>query len=1031
MKPLRLSMTAFGPYDNETVIDFEKFESSGLFLITGKTGSGKTTIFDAVTYCLYEKSSGSERDAKCMRYQLASKKSKTVVKLDFLYKGETYSIERTIAGSAKKDASIKFPDGRIITGSKDVTQSVTELLGIDYRQFSQIVMLAQGQFIKLLHADSKERGEIFRKIFDTSIYSEFQTRIGKKTSDLEDEYEGYKNDIITKIKDTNCPDAKYEWLVNYIKDPIIPDLDTYCREVNRLIEDDETEIGKINKEIKEMSEKRDGIIQKITESREGNNKLDEKTVAESKLNKLNEDKEYYKTLDLSIENAGKADAVRIKEQVLNSKTEQRTETENTINENTQSVENDKPLLKKIEEVVLELENDEKIKKLEGECRKINEDFAKYQELDDKNKKLSKVIKDIDDKNTELKSLEDYIKSKTDEREALKKRYDEIKDSGEKYAESDRLYENESNNLKDLKKIKSSLNELKSSEAKLKKSQQEYKNSQIKYNKINGEYEDLNKKFLDEQAGILSERLIDGEPCPVCGSVHHPKPAVISGEHVTKVMVDNAKAKLDESLEDINKKSNAANELKVGCDKDEQHLRELSSKYFEIHEDIFEITEQVHKRTEETKNKIKELKSSLKEIKKECEEKKSIDEELPKLEDIIKTNTQKKDEVKTEIYNLEKSQAEYQSSIETLKLGLRYPTLKEAEAALNKNKVLVTKHNEELAEKKKFRDELNDKISQSNGVIQSSSETLEKLIAEIAEKEEEFNKSLSENGFENKEAYESAKCEREKINEYADISKKYHDELNSAKTTLNKLIKDTKNISYIDIEVLNTELNELKSEIDKKGIAKEDISIRAASNKKILKGIEKIKGGMSEVFEYYKNCSLISVAAKGSINGKDKLPFELYIQSVYFDDILNHANTRLKIMSGGRYELVRAESADSRQRKTGLDIEVIDNYTALSRGVNSLSGGESFMAALSLALGLSDVIQYESGGIHIDTMFVDEGFGSLDAESLNSALKVLQNLTEGDRMVGIISHIEELKERIDRKIIVTKLSGGRSTLKLVR
>ncbi|HJJ42424.1 MAG TPA: SbcC/MukB-like Walker B domain-containing protein [Methanocorpusculum sp.] len=317
------------------------------------------------------------------------------------------------------------------------------------------------------------------------------------------------------------------------------------------------------------------------------------------------------------------------------------------------------------------------------------------------------------------------------------------------------------------------------------------------------------------------------------------------------------------------------------------------------------------------------------------------------------------------------------------------------------------------------------------MIQSSRETLEKLIAEIAEKEEEFNKSLSENGFENKEAYESAKCERKKINEYADISKKYHDELNSAKTTLNKLIKDTKNISYIDIEVLNTELNELKSEIDKKGIAKEDISIRAANNKKILEGIEKIKGGMSEVFEYYKNCRLISDAAKGSINGKDKLPFELYIQSVYFDDILNHANTRLKIMSGGRYELVRAESADSRQRKTGLDIEVIDNYTALSRGVNSLSGGESFMAALSLALGLSDVIQYESGGIHIDTMFVDEGFGSLDAESLNSALKVLQNLTEGDRMVGIISHIEELKERIDRKIIVTKLSGGRSTLKLVR
>ena len=892
MKPLNLKMSAFGPYKNEVEIDFKKLGTNNIFLITGDTGAGKTTIFDAISYALFNEVSGSNRPITSLRSKFATTED-TYVELEFEHKGKEYKIRRvpeyervkkTGEGTTKNiaDAYLEYED-KIITGVKNVNDKIIELIGINAKQFKQISMLAQGEFIKILFAESKDRTEIFRKIFETSIYEQISTNLSILSAETRKDVDRLKT-----IFQTNTSN------IRWIEKPVAIDL-IDLKKITKLDIDEilnliEKEI-QINKDqIKEEENENEKLKKEIEKLREKIKKIEEQN---------EEVKKYKKYLEENEELKQKAKEIKEKETKI-----------------------------KVSQSVLQ--------KVMPKQQIVNEKQKELKINIDKKQVLEKEIK-----NGEI--IEQENKNKILKLNELKEILDKYKTIKEK-----------SKNIEDMFLLITQIEKDKKIKEKYVK---QYEKLNNQYIEIDEQYKEEEDKFFREQAGIIAQRLEEGKPCPVCGSIEHPNKAIKNDD----VLSEEELKKLEEEKNKLeNKRNTIKNEtisLNAKIETTIKMIPESNKQDFNLQDFEKQINESKNKQELE----IKSLKENFENVCLIFAKKK---------ENIDKINF---DEIKQ---NIEKQ---------------------------------INGQNNKLLENKV-------KLKECNTLIETQEKSLELI-------QQEYLNAIKELGFKDEKDYKEKTLKEADIEKIKQEIEQYKEKVTTTKTRLEDVKKELKEKEIIDVtqDIEQLEQSSQKQKEEEKQInnKKASISFNKDTNKKLKETAIELIDKMDKMAKIEE----LAKIANGTANRKTKITFEQYVQATYFDMVISEANKRLLSMTDNRYLLIRKKKADKISEKIGLDLNVIDNYNGQERDVKSLSGGESFKAALSLALGLSDVIQSYSGGVLVDTLFIDEGFGTLDAESREQAINTLVNLAGSNKLIGIISHVEELQERIDKKIIVEKGQDG--------
>ncbi len=907
MRPLKITMSAFGPYAGEVTLDMQKLGKSGIYLITGDTGAGKTTIFDAISYALYGEASGNYRENTTLRSKYASADTPTFVELEFEYNNEIYKINRNPEyprpnkrgeGFTKQSANAELvmPDGSVITKIKEVSAKVEEIIGINKNQFSQIAMIAQGDFRKLLNCETNERSKIFRKIFKTEPYHNIEIKLSSLFNELKRNREKEKSGIEQYINQLKCNEndtLSLELERAKSGDVLIDDVIKLAGEI---INKDTLEYTKTQKNIESINEEIEKINSniKLYENQEATKKAYAKASAqlEELKTKRNECEKAYKSAEAQRE---RLEDLTRKINLINSKMPKYDELkslENSISERTQSFEKSNNLLKLKQQEITLLEK----------------------EIDEKSKALE-----------EVKGADLLVQKLTVQKEEINKK-----------AEA-------------LKELKTEIDRCKTEQKNLKNAQSFAKSALDEYGALENEYNQIYIAFFNEQAGIIADELKDGEPCPVCGSTSHPNLARKSENAPSQADVESAQNLVKKAQEKANKARDTASALKSRFDEIAANVKSAAKKLFGTDDNVFD----------DYNNNINALKKEydctlalLKTANEKLSLYQKLDKEIPKIQE------------------KQKSLSDEISTLNTQKAS--------DEAFISENTKRVTSIKSELDFESAdlAKDKLNEYTNLSSDI---------------------------------KNAIEKSK------NDFDDIKSKY-DTQKGTKASLENALKEFKEIDLASLNEKSLKLNEYKKDIDKTA---KSLYSRIESNKLLVDNISEKRDILNGYDDKYVWLKALSETANGDISGKEKITLETFVQMTYFDSIIRKANIRLLTMSDGQYELVRRSDAETLKKNEGLALDVIDHFNGSSRSVSTLSGGESFMASLCLALGLSDEIQSSNGGIKLDTMFVDEGFGSLDGEALDRALSALTSLSQGNRLVGIISHVDALCDRIDNKIVITK------------
>ncbi len=913
MRPITLKMSAFGPYAGEEIIDFTKFGTKGLFVITGSTGAGKTTIFDAITYALYGEASGDVRETKTFRSKYAEADVKTYVELVFVCRDKIYTVTRVPEymrkkargeGETKELASqtLICPDGRVITRSSEVNDEIVNITGVTRNQFTRIAMIAQGDFLKLLLAKTEERIEIFRKIFDTDIYKRFQTKVkedylsaARDRKDIESGIEKYTDEII-------CEDKEL-----FFEDKTIAEI---IFNLEHIINKDTEEYDKLLRKKADILEEKSNLDSDISKEKEKN------------------------SLRLARDSAEK---------------------EAVHSESSLKAAKDRLSLAKLKEKDIEIYSDAAIK--------LENSFDDYDVLD---KSINDYNAAVSGMEAADRLIEDYLKKVSAKSELIfthEKERDDIRNAHADYVQLEGDIRECKNVQMRYDSLEAKISSYEGSCRSLKEKQSVYMDKVSAANDSKGIYEELYRAYLDGQAGVLAKGLIEGSPCPVCGSTHHPS-------------------------------------LNNSCDEvpSEHMLNEAKNKYEKASEAMRIASEEAGKEKALSENLKKDI----------CE----------LAGDILKYSSYDIDNIKVHLKN---KQDEHNAAYERLK-GL----LVKADAGRKRYAEL---ENLIPAEKKEV-EEINILINynkEKKAGLSSQADILSRTVSEYrhklnytdkSEAQKEYNRLMAD-----VKGYKDFISEAEK--NYSEAERK-RAEIYGKLDTLRNAVGDTEAVDISDKEKMSEEISGQIEQLDRMIMNLYSVN---ENNRRISENIQSQSAALAEAENKLRFLKTLSDTANGELNGKDKIKLETYVQMAFFDRITDKANMRLSVMTGGQYALTRRKEASNKGMQTGLDLDVIDYSNHTVRAVSTLSGGESFVASLSLALGLSDVIQSSAGGVVLDSMFIDEGFGTLDDEMLEQTMKALGTLADGSRLVGIISHREELKSRIDRQLVVTKdkLGGSRTQI----
>ncbi len=909
MKPIRLEICGFGPFTDATVIDFSLLGDSGLYLITGDTGSGKTTIFDAISFALFGEASGEARDDTMLRCRFSSPNTPTYIDMDFIYRGEAYNIRRNPRYlrpskrnsedfvEQKANAVFKTPK-KVHEGVAECNEAIESLIGLSKDQFCRIAMIAQGDFLKLLFASTKERIEIFRKLFKTDKYKELAEKLGAANREVKDEYTRVKIQLEQQLKSVIPPvdspqKAEFQRIVSEgfvdFKEPQML-MELFLEEDNNLIEENCENLEDVQKEIDKIKTLRTNAQQYFT--------------AKSRIEQLK-------------------DELAISQKAL-------TEAENEV-EKVKAVE-------------------EKLNGMVKEDAKAREDLPKYEKADQLQKEVTKAIEEIEALGRIICDLNESNKRLQKKKSELEKKQEVILPLTEKH--NSYLLEIEKLNLRkeQFVQLDKDFNSFCNKSEEYNQTLEEYRLVYAEYEKQNELWRLMNKSYFDEQAGILASNLEAGMPCPVCGALEHPHLANVSDNAPSKVQIDKKEQICRTLMQRAAVKSEIAHSLKGKCDfLKESLLKRLNNI---LPESSLETCGQ------DIKSALNENKIAL-EIKLcECE---TMAEHI----------------------------ADAQNATEELE-------------AVNKE---ILENGKELAETEKT---LSYQKANSEITRKQLSDMRAELTYQSTQELEQYISRLQRDISHSKSMIETAKA-----NHASWCSK-----VASIKSGIKELKQTIPQGEYQSIQYYDEIIRELTDNKEVVDAQLLQINHRLETNRSALNSFKTIILKAEEIEKRWSVTKSLSDTASGNISGREKINIETFAQISYFERIVRRANLRLMAMTGGRYELTRDVNSNDRKHQSGLELNVIDHHkTGTVRSVKSLSGGESFKASLALALGLADEIQSNSGGIKLDTMFIDEGFGSLDEDSLQSAITTLKKLGDSNKLIGIISHVSSLKTAIDRQIVV--------------
>ena len=1040
MKPLKLTMSAFGPYSDKTVIDFKTLGNSGLFLISGDTGAGKTTIFDAISYALFEKTSGLTRDIASIRSDFATLDIFTEVTLEFSHKGQCYTINRypdqtrkTDRGKGqaeqKKGAYIIMPDGNKTDNRTEVKAIISDILGgLGYDQFKQIAMIAQGEFLELLLADSDKRNDILQKVFNTEFYKRVSGKLREKEINLKNLNDDLEKSILQYIDGINCDEKSifYPDIVQFKNEKNINKIDLILEYLEKILKEDYLIQTTINLEIDKQEKTKDKLIKSEVNGKSLNNDLDEKLRLQLKKNELDEKREEMKVIEQKADIGQKAlSYIKPLEDAKKREEMARLQLENKINNarKERKVQEEKLILtKKVYEEEYNLQNIRE--KLNIYINNLEEKLPQYDKLMNLDCKLKEQLlkeKKIDEN---LRLLINKIDELQTLYQSLNSEIEGIKDSPIKYLNCLNILEKE-------RTIKSRIETLESEISKLiillelvDNKKKSFVKIEEQYDVCNEEYEFKNKNFLREQAGILAKTLENNTPCPVCGSEVHPNIARCLTEAPSEAELNKLKEYRDKLNEEMQKASIKASETKREFDTRKKALNYALSEIYNFtdSDELCDIKCTMLNWKNEKLDIILELERQEKLLKVQCDRNQVCEKNRKEAQENSDVYNNKLVVLKDEKYILTTIISTNRSEIELIRKDLEFESLGKADSVIIEKKAELEKLRKRFIDAENEYHETDTALKTTIRLFtefvkeyEISNNTLEILIKEYLQK-------IKDIGLKDEESYHQALLTQEQIDDIKNQSKKYELTKQEIKVQLDKLKEKTYGKEQVDIEAIRNNMKEVKASrvlIDK---LQKEVYNRSMANKGASSNIKELQKVRVEKNQQYLDVSAMSKTANGRLEGKQKITFETYVQAAYFIQIIKEANKRFYDMSGKRYMLLRKEEGNI-QSSTGLELNVHDTWTGKIRSVKSLSGGESFMAALSLALGFSDIIQNYAGGIEIDTMFVDEGFGSLDAEALEQAIATLITLTAGNRLVGIISHVDELKDRIEKQIIVKKNVRG--------
>ncbi|MEE0524655.1 MAG: SMC family ATPase [Faecalibacterium prausnitzii] len=939
MRPLRLTLSAFGPYAAETTLDLEKLGKGGLYLITGDTGAGKTTIFDAITYALYDHSSSGIREGSMLRCKYADDKTPTFVELEFEVHGVRYTVRRNPEyqrpkargegmTTEKADATLTYPDDRPpVTKAKDVTAAVQEIIGLDYNQFSQIVLIAQGQFTKLLNASTEERSRIFRKLFRTQRYAQLQERLQAEASALNQQRtaQNAKLDSLLGGLQFSPEDPDAEALrtlcAQTVPETALSLLDTLTARQAAALEEAGTALQATEAQLDTVQQQLGAAAQAQRLAQQLAARQAELVAARPALDAARAE------ADRHAGDAAQLDAL----------TAQVTQAQSAL---------------------------AAYDTLDALCRQQTEarDAARLAAAQAQKRRTQ-----LDSLNAALAAAETELAAlaNADTRLlALQNRSAQLTQRGEALA-----------------KLEQRLADCQRQAKAAHKAQENYRAAAAAQDEARARRDALERAFLDAQAGLLAESLVEGAPCPVCGSTHHPARALLPHTAPTQAQVEAARQAAAEADRQAQNASAAAQSALATANEAKTSLRRdaetLLPERFTTPEGTVPLTFALMTNVLAEENTAlqaaqTDCKAQCQQAEAQCQQAEADCRRKAQLEADRQGKTRQRPALEQAAAEADRSAAAQNASADALesqiaerRAALPYPRRADAQAALDKLE----------ADRSALRtgmDTAQRKLKQAEQTVAAAEAAVEALTAQQTAAQKE----LPARSAEELTAQQTA--------------------LTAARETLRSREKQ--------------------------------LSAQLLPNRKTAAQYRAAAEARQTLESRWQWVSALAATAGGTLTSKQKIKLEAYIQMNYLDRILRYANTRLMQMTAGQYELERI-GAENQRSQSGLDLGVIDHYNGTRRSVKTLSGGESFKASLALALGLSDEVQSSAGGIRLDTLFLDEGFGSLDEESLELAIRVLSGLTEGDRLVGIISHVGALKDRIDRQVVVHKARTGGSTVEL--
>ncbi|MCM3601394.1 SMC family ATPase [Robertmurraya korlensis] len=1039
MRPLKLTMQAFGPYSRTEVIDFFELGNRTMFVISGKTGSGKTTIFDGISYAIYGKASGEDRNGPELRSQFADNDTLTEVSLEFRLRGKTYEISRSpqqekkksrgdgvTSIGAKAELYVYDEDGTkqiIASNVRDVDEKIKQIMLIDSNQFRQIIMIPQGEFRKLLTSDSKEKEAILQRLFHTQLYKRIEEKLKEEAASLKAAVEKQladRNLAIQKIHALFTDDLKEYMEAGSTNDLVI--VPALIEEIQAMAE----QISLFEKEIVEKDQLRQVEQKKLYDAETLIKQFEAKETARQNKLHLENQKELFEKKKNDVELGKKAILLLQQEQLCARLKKELTTYEAQAND----------LLVKQKTLLEQVHNLEEVwraeKGKEPERKALEEGIHKLRSLKEDVHSYAKLEAEIRDLQLQWKKLEEdklaAEKKGTEIDHRLKlytEKKEEIDASKLVFLENKSLLDElkrEADLISTLEKQKESLFTL---EEKFNQKKAEFERTTARYLDSKSLVEELENSWMHGQASILASKLQDGAPCPVCGSEHHPKPT----HQVDKAIPNETDLKAaKQQLEGLE------NERNIG-----------QSEVFKLQSSVEASTLLVSQTLVSLQaNKPEFLIENLSTFKETVlSKKRDVEAEQLKLQ----TGLEQLDTISEGLKKLETAKAEWTLKAKELDEAYQEARLSFVEKNSHFTRLQeiipetirsVDRFEQEVNRQQKQLNELNTKLEQAQMAVQNSKVSLstiegqlhsvqqskETKQAELQVEREVFIEKLEQQGFQNYKQYESAKRSEVELQQMEAEISNYRESLRSVTDRYTELEALLKDVPMPNIQALTDLIEKMTQEIKDMDGQKSDLSFKKRENEQILETIYSLNKEMKQYEEQYKMIGNLADISKG--NNNLRITFERYVLGSFLDDILREANGRLLKMTSGRFQLLRKLDKSKGNTQSGLELLVVDSYTGQERHVKTLSGGESFKASLSLALGLADVVQNYAGGVSLETMFIDEGFGTLDPESLDQAIEALIDIQSSGRLVGIISHVPELKERIDARLEVVASQSGSTT-----